>query len=237
MTLIHQHLIGLCVRLKRLLHIVYLFLLTGVLRSQVYRSKHTPVELADAPAAYLKRQKKPEWVTRKIIYLKAMMPSQGCRKISEVFNRLHGEKDFMTVSKSYVYTVFHILESILRYGKPRKIRSDNEAIFTARRFRWTLALLGIRHQRTEVACPWMNGRIERFFNTLKQHTRRIVIKANELDQRLREFRFFYNHLRTHSHLQGRTPAEQWEKGSSSRSAVFVPVSLWQGVLCGYYRLK
>jgi transposase InsO family protein len=28
--------------------------------------------------------------------------------------------------------------------------------------------LDIRHQRSDVACPWQNGRIKRFFGTLKQ---------------------------------------------------------------------
>ena len=46
-----------------------------------------------------------------------------------------------------------LLEAIERYGKPRAVRTDNEAVFTSRLFRWTLALLGIRHQRTDLHCP------------------------------------------------------------------------------------
>ena len=40
------------------------------------------------------------------------------------------------------------------------------SIFTSRLFRFGMWCLKIRHQRTEIACPWQNGRIERFFGTL-----------------------------------------------------------------------
>ncbi|MDE2075404.1 MAG: transposase family protein, partial [Alphaproteobacteria bacterium] len=61
-----------------------------------------------------------------------------------------------------------LLAAIERYGKPRAIRTDNEAVFNSRLIRFALAWLGIRHQTTELHCPWQNGRIERFFGTLKQ---------------------------------------------------------------------
>ena len=36
-----------------------------------------------------------------------------------------------------------------------------------------LRLMGIRHQRIDPHCPWQNGRIERFFGTLKPHLRQL----------------------------------------------------------------
>ncbi|NIP27488.1 MAG: DDE-type integrase/transposase/recombinase, partial [Phycisphaerae bacterium] len=62
----------------------------------------------------------------------------------------------------------HLLDAIERYGKPKFLRTDNETVFTSRLFRFGLWLLGIKHQRTDKGCPWMNGRVERFFGTLKQ---------------------------------------------------------------------
>ena len=38
----------------------------------------------------------------------------------------------------------------------------------AARSRFLLLLSDIRHQRSELHCPWQNGRIERLFGTLKQ---------------------------------------------------------------------
>lgn len=61
----------------------------------------------------------------------------------------------------------HLVRCVLRHGRPRFLRTDNEAILTSFVFRIGLALLGIRHQRTEPHCPWQNGRIERLFGTLK----------------------------------------------------------------------
>ncbi|MCY7297568.1 hypothetical protein, partial [Alteromonas sp. a30] len=59
---------------------------------------------APTPAATaIKSNKKPEWVMHKVIYLKAINPEFGCRKIAELFNRIHLVKDAETVSKSYVY--------------------------------------------------------------------------------------------------------------------------------------
>ena len=57
----------------------------------------------------------------------------------------------------------YLFLAIGKYGKPRMVRTDNEACFTSRLFRTTLFLLGIRQQRSDPGCPWQNGRIERLF--------------------------------------------------------------------------
>lgn len=62
----------------------------------------------------------------------------------------------------------HLFLAMARHGKPRAVRTDNEAVFRSRRFRWMLAAAGIRQQFTVPGCPWQNGRIERFFGTLKE---------------------------------------------------------------------
>lgn len=69
-----------------------------------------------------------------------------------------------------------------RFGRPRAVRTGNEAAFTSRLFRFALWVLGIRRQRTEPHRPWQNGRVERFVGTRQ------------------------NHVRPHQHLGGRTPA-------------------------------
>ena len=63
-----------------------------------------------------------------------------------------------------------LLNLIEQYGQPKSLSTDSEACFTSKLFRFGLWFLGIQHQTTEVACPWQNGRIERFFGTLKKHT-------------------------------------------------------------------
>lgn len=139
----------------------------------------------------------------------------------------------ITTKKSSML-VRQIMEAIQKYGKPAKIRTDNEKVFTSFIFRSHLKLMRIKHQLTEVACPWMNGRIERFFGTLKHSIRNIAIKSAELDTRLIEFRFYYNHVRPHQNLKGKTPAEVWSKRLPDYTKSPQEILLWQGVLTGYY---
>jgi len=70
--------------------------------------------------------------------------------------------------KASITLLENLIAAIKLYGKPKLIRTDNEAVFTSRLFCLGLWVLGIKHQTTEVACPWQNGKVERFFGTLKQ---------------------------------------------------------------------
>ena len=49
----------------------------------------------------------------------------------------------------------------------------------SRLFRFVLFLLGIRHQRTDLHCPRQNGRVERFFGTLKHSLNRLAVDSIE----------------------------------------------------------
>jgi transposase InsO family protein len=133
-----------------------------------------------------------------------------------------------------------LLEVIERFGRPRTVRTDNESCFTSWLFRFGLALLGIRHQRSAPMAPWQNGRIERFFATFKaalRHLEALGARGPELSQqrRLDEFRTWYNHLRPHQHLDGWTPAKAWAGRTAAikRSRRPKLVELWDGVLVGY----
>lgn len=131
----------------------------------------------------------------------------------------------------------HLFLAIGKYGKPRALRTDNEACFTSRVFRVVLALAGIRHQRTDPGCPWQNGRIERLFGTLKRKLDQWEVAGfKALNASLGEFRFFYNHVRPHQHLQGRAPAEAWSQVDPYTRPVRREFwfEAWDGLLQGYY---
>jgi putative transposase len=73
-------------------------------------------------------------------------------------------------------------------------------------------LAGINHQRTQLHSPWQNGRIERLFGTLKSLLGQLTIPSRVALQRaLDEFTLIYNHVRPHQNLDGRTPAQAWNK--------------------------
>lgn len=129
-----------------------------------------------------------------------------------------------------------LLTAMALYGKPKAIRSDNGSVFVSKRFRKLLRLLGIRHQISKPGCPWMNGRIERLFGTLKAQLNQLVVaNAHSLQMLLADFRFWYNEVRTHQHLQGRTPREVWDGVDTEKPAKRIRFySAWEGLLTGFY---
>ena len=290
-----------------LLFFVYLkircFLFKPKNNSQFY-GQRKPV-----PRVSVVAPKKPQWVTNRIVYFKAVHPDYSCRAIADLFNRLYLVPHKMYVSKSFVHNTIRkykyeiqilrrkiknkkpkpvpinycwgidltfktdnkgnshaiigivehacranlalknlsdkssisilrvILSAIEIYGKPENIRTDNEAVFTSKTFRFALKFLKINHQLIDKACPWQNGRIERFFGTLKKHLNQwSVSDINQLSDSLRIFRFFYNHVRPHQNLNHHTPAEvaagigKFSKNPKKR----IFFKAWDGLLCGYY---
>ncbi len=104
----------------------------------------------------------------------------------------------------------HLCLAIAQHGKPRKLRTDNEAVLNSWLFNTFLILTGIQHQTTQKHAPWQNGRIERLFGTLKPLLRQLVIpNGGALQNALDEFRVFYNQVRPHQNLNGLTPAEHF----------------------------
>lgn len=113
-------------------------------------------------------------------------------------------------TKSTVMILRALLDTVEKYGKPEYIKTDNKHVFTSRLMKLALWLLGIMHRRTQIASPWQNGKIERLFGTMKAAMDSLTFPTAEaLEKGLKEFRFYYNHLRVHQHLHGRTPAEAW----------------------------
>ncbi len=153
----------------------------------------------------------------------------------------HGSRRCLTLEalrdKASTTILRALLAAIDRHGKPRAIRTDNESIFQSRLFRFSLAWLGIRHQTTELHCPWQNGRIERFFGTLKQKLDRWAVPDRPaLTASLDLFVVWYNHVRPHQHLQGMTPADTWNGIDTRRRPARRRVwfEAWGGLLQGEY---
>ncbi|HWG88503.1 MAG TPA: integrase core domain-containing protein [Candidatus Acidoferrales bacterium] len=152
----------------------------------------------------------------------------------------HGTRRCMTLDaladKRSVTVVRALCDAVERHGTPEAIRTDNGAIFHSCVFKTALKLLGIRHQTTELHCPWQNGRIERFFGTLKDKLDRwVVADGLALQASLMVFRLWYNHVRTHQHLDGCTPMEAWNKTDlRHRPKRWLWFEGWDGLLQGEY---
>ncbi len=127
-----------------------------------------------------------------------------------------------------------IIPAFRRYGLPARIRVDNEICFNSRLMRGVLTVFGVHLQTIELHCPWQNGRIERFFGTLKQKLDAISIAdGHELAIKLLAFRAWYNHVRPHQHLLGHTPAEVWA-GRDKSLGTPERFSAWEGRLTGWF---
>lgn len=134
----------------------------------------------------------------------------------------------------------HLRATIERYGRPQYFRTDNASVFRSEVFRVGLASLGILHEFTKLGSPWENGRIERFFLTLKQQLNRVVPRDGEaLDKMLAEFATWYNEIRPHQHLHGFTPWEVW-RGIDPYQTVPEAIQrfeAWGGMLKGMRLLR
>jgi putative transposase len=133
----------------------------------------------------------------------------------------------------------HLCLTVARHGRPAALRTDNESMFTSRLWRLALWWMNIRRQRTKVRQPWQNGRIERLFGSLKPLLRQLQPPSGAaLQQALDEFGWFYNHVRVHLHLAGRTPMEVRLGETSalvrSRAGQGRWVSALGGLLLGYH---
>lgn len=185
---------------------------------------------------------KPKDVPRNLIWgvdLSGKTDTNG--KLHALFGILdHGSRALLHLHALHDKTsrtlIVGISEIIRIHGKPKVIRTDNEAIFTSRVFRRGLKLLGIRHQLTDPGCPWQNGRIERLFGTLKLKLDQWQVpNIAQLNLDLKAFRYWYNHIRPHQNLNGKTPAEAW----SGIDPYAKPpkqeqwFEAWDGLLAGY----
>lgn len=101
--------------------------------------------------------------------------------------------------------VTQILDDLIKkHGKPKQILTDNGSVYGLKsqhsKFDRWCKHRGINHIRTKVHSPTTNGKVERLFKTIDQE----IAYCNN-DQEL--FRLRYNHYRSHSSLNGKTPAQ------------------------------
>jgi putative transposase len=103
-----------------------------------------------------------------------------------------------------------VKSAAVRHGKPEFIITDNGGQFR-KQFGRAVRRQRIRHVRTRVRNPFLNGKIERFFRSLKlwQRPTLMVATAGGIQRRLDSFAAWYNTCRPHSALGFRTPEEAY----------------------------
>lgn len=105
------------------LQVVYRFINQQYHPASFGRRKVTPPE-----KPYCCFTKKPDWVPKEIIRMKALMPELGCRKLADSFNRRFKNSKQMTVGKTYVSNVIQkheydiqIIRKKLKHRKPKSL--------------------------------------------------------------------------------------------------------------------
>jgi putative transposase len=141
----------------------------------------------------------------------------------------HGSRTVLQLEPVQKFNSLILLGKLLiafgEFGLPKAIRSDNASVFRTAAFRMALQMLGVHQQFTQLHSPWQNGRIERFWRTLKETLGTTPMRFRQgirvVEEQMRfascaamqsvlsEFRDFYNHSRPHQALGGRTPAMVW----------------------------
>ncbi len=141
----------------------------------------------------------------------------------------HGSRAVVALEPVATYNSLILLGKLLiaigMHGKPQAIRSDNDAVFKTGLFQITLKLIGVRQQFTDLGSPWQNGRIERFWRTLKAELQTKAVRSRHHGQNIQTrikfasvqamqhlvetFKLSYNAYRPHQSLDGATPAMVW----------------------------
>jgi hypothetical protein len=131
---------------------------------------------------------------------------------------------FPTTKARDVVDVFHKAAEL--HGLPACLLSDNGAVFTATPRKGKVLLqtelerLGITNKNSRPYHPQTCGKIERLHQTLKRYlTRQPATKTlTELQAQLDTFVHYYNHIRPHRALHGRTPLQAYSTRIKARPA-------------------
>jgi putative transposase len=95
-------------------------------------------------------------------------------------------------------------------GEQPRIITDNGPQFVARDFKDFIRICGMTHVKTSPYYPQSNGKIERWFKTLKGECIRVATPLTLEDARrlVAEFVTYYNTVRLHSAIAYITPADK-----------------------------
>ena len=110
-----------------------------------------------------------------------------------------------------------VRQTVETHGKPRFLVTDRGCQFRGRFHGYVETILGISHVRGKVRSWTFNGKVERFFRTLKLWWRLSLFGwalnkagiAVRMQARLDGFQDWYNTRRVHQALGGSTPEQAW----------------------------
>jgi transposase InsO family protein len=108
---------------------------------------------------------------------------------------------------------------------PEYLSSDNDPLFQFHQWRANLRILDVEEIKTVPYAPLSHPFVERLIGTIRRECLDLTLfwTCQDLESKLRDFREYYNHHRTHSARAGCTPQET--------AGIKVPLNL------GFYRWR
>jgi transposase InsO family protein len=141
---------------------------------------------------------------------------------AEILNVIDDHSRLLICSHAYGYVKARdVVESFHRaarlHGLPGALLSDNGAVFSGTARHGKVALqtelerLGVAAKNSRPYHPQTCGKVERLHQTLKRYLdkQRSASKLEDLQAQLDTFLHYYNHIRPHRALAGRTPLQAY----------------------------
>ncbi len=130
-----------------------------------------------------------------------------------------------------------------KFTIPQSILTDNGAQFVSNDFKHFLKSYSIDHRRCRPYHPNTNGKIERFFKSLKHELLNyfLLTSTRQLNMLMEEYIAYYNHHRPHQGIDNEIPAEKLEgkikrlKRARIHEKISVQKITFAGMLHAYIR--
>jgi putative transposase len=119
---------------------------------------------------------------------------------------------------------------------PKRLSYDHDPLFEFQRWQANLRILGIESVRSVPYASGSHPFVERLIGTVRQEylDRTFFWNKMDLEQKLEEWKTYYNEFRVPQSLEGTTPAEK--SGGSKITAVGLEHYDWQSHCHGLFQL-
>lgn len=127
-------------------------------------------------------------------------------------------------------------QAISGQGLPRRLSFDHDPLFEFERWQANLRVLEIESVRSVPYAPMSHPFVERLIGTLRREylDRMFFWNRRDLEQKLDNFKGYYNQFRVHQSLQGATPQEQ--AGSPTAEPACLEHYSWRSHCQGLFEL-
>ena len=127
-------------------------------------------------------------------------------------------------------------QAIADASPPQRLSTDNDPLFLFHRWKANLRVLDVDEIKSVPHVPLSHPFVERLIGTIRREYFDQVFFWNALDleRKLGEFKAYFNHARTHTALQGETPAARCD--NVTKSVVSLDNYRWQKHCNGLFQL-